>query len=105
MMKYLRQGSFLKFVDVNLLSASLGLKINPTALRKAKTLKSFGLSECNRVKLGENGKKTHSVRLAYYHLWSSTSTGDNNVSSKLYHSKISKNREQTVWFSILSCFI
>ena len=25
--------------------------VNPVALRKAKTLKSFGLSECNRVKL------------------------------------------------------
>ena len=39
-------GSYVK------LKARVLYVFNPTALEKAKTLESFGLSECNRVKTG-----------------------------------------------------
>ena len=40
-----------KWLRAKIISAKLQNLINPIALRKAKTLWSFGLSECNRVKV------------------------------------------------------
>ena len=47
-MKIFTRNPYLKIVDTLLVSKSSTL--NPIALRKAKIVYSFGLSECNRVK-------------------------------------------------------
>ena len=56
-----------RYLLLKMLNKEVFISFNPIALRKAKTVYRFGLSECNKVELIliENGSKNENARVPF----------------------------------------